>query len=117
MKNLLTCLREWLIRKLGGYTYPPDIKIPVVAKTVRPVRVTAERRIHRFDLKQESIYSYEAQRAKDQVAADILKAMLRDGCITFSSYAMSSTGDIVVRGTVLLYPENEREVAYADDHD
>ena len=116
MKNLLTRLREWLIRKLGGYTYPPDIKIPAVIQTARPVRVTAECRIHQFDLEQSSIYSYEAQRAKDQVAADILKAMLRDGYITFSSYAMSTTGDVVVRGTVLLYPENEWEVAHANDH-
>mgnify|MGYP005847147781 CR=1 FL=1 len=117
MKNLLTRLREWLIRKLGGYTYPPDIKTPVVIKTIRPVRVTAACTIRRLDIKQQILYSDAAQRAKDQVAADILKAMLRDGCITFSSYAMSSTGDVVVRGTVLLYPENEREVACADDHD
>lgn len=107
MRNLLVRLREWLIRKLGGYTYPPDIKIPMVIKTTRPVRVTAECTIRRLDVKHQILYSDAAQRAKDQVAADILKAMLRDGCITFSSYAMSGSGDVVIRGTVLLYPKNE----------
>ena len=116
MRNLLTRLREWLIRKLGGYTYPLDTKIPVVTKTVRPIRVTAASTIHRIDLARSNFYPYAVQRAKDQVAADILKAMLREGCITFSSYAMSTTGDVVVRGTALLYPENAWEAAYADDH-
>ena len=117
MKNLLTRLREWLIRKLGGYTCPPDIKNPVEIKTVRPVRVIAASTINRIDLARSNLYPYAVQRAKDQVAADILKAMLREGYITFSSHTMSPAGDVVIRGTILLCPDNEWEGHHADDHD
>ena len=61
------------------------------------------------DLERTRAYPYAVQRAKDQIAADLVKTMQRTGIIAFS-VQQRHTGDVEVRGTVLLYPLDGLEV-------
>ena len=108
MKHLLNRLREWLIRKLGGYTAPQDLQIRTI-QYVSPVRMTSVQTINYLDLERARAYPYAVQRAKDQIAADLVKTMQRTGIIAFS-VQQRHTGDVEVRGTVLLYPLDGLEV-------
>lgn len=108
MKHLLTRLREWLIRKLGGYTAPQDLQIRTI-QYVSPVRLTSVQIISRSNLMRSDNYSYLIQYAKNKIAADIVKTMRENGQITFSAQHLPNT-DIEIRGTVLLYPLDGLEV-------
>lgn len=108
MKHLLTRLREWLIRKLGGYTPPQDLQIRTI-QYVSPVRLTSVQIISRSNLMRSDNYSYLIQYAKDKITADIAKTMRENGQIAFSAQHLPNT-DIEIQGTVLLYPLDGLEV-------
>ena len=101
----------WMRKKygqLGGYTAPQDLQIRTI-QHVSPVRMTSVQTINYLDLERTRAYPYAVQRAKDQIAADLVKTMQRTGIIAFS-VQQRHTGDVEVRGTVLLYPLDGLEV-------
>ena len=108
MTHLLTRLREWVIRKLGGYTAPQDLQIYTIHH-VLPVRLTSVQTVSYRDCKQARVYHYAVENAENLIAADIVKTMLRNGQIAFSAHRLPN-GDTKIQGTVLLYPLDGLEV-------